>query len=80
MVRSIKNSVTQTLAFMTKDKSGNHKSFEGFTQFGLEDDADVKLAINTVKLSLSEMPKEKQLATLSNLLSFINGRVKAGNK
>ena len=66
-----KNSVTQTLAFMTKDQAGNHKSFEGFTQFGLEQDKDVKSAIQTVASSLSEMPKEKQLAALTSLLSSL---------
>jgi hypothetical protein len=65
------NNVTQTLSFMTKDKNGNHKSFEGFTKFGLEDDKDVKSAINTVKSSIAEMPREKQLATLTNLLSSL---------
>lgn len=65
------NNVTQTLSFMTKDKNGNHRSFEGFTKFGLEDDTDVKSAINTVKSSIAEMPREKQLATLTNLLSSL---------
>ncbi len=65
------NSVTQTLSFMTKDKNGNHRSFEGFTKFGLEDDTDVKSAINNVKSSIAEMPRDKQLATLTNLLSSL---------
>jgi ABC-type cobalamin/Fe3+-siderophores transport system ATPase subunit len=65
------NNVTQTLSFMTKDKNGNHHSFEGFTKFGLENDTEVKSAINTVKSSIAEMPREKQLAALTNLLSSL---------
>ena len=69
--KSDTSSVTQTLSFMTKDKDGAHKSFEGFTKFGLEDDSEVKSAINTVKSSIDDMPKEKQLATLTSLLSTL---------
>lgn len=69
--KSDKNNVTQTLSFMTKDKNGNHKSFEGFTKFGLEDDSDVKAIINKVKSSIDEIPKEKQLAALTSLLSSL---------
>ena len=65
------NNVTQTLSFMTKDKSGHHHSFEGFTKFGLENDNEVKSAVNKVQLTIAEMPKEKQLATLTNLLSSL---------
>jgi hypothetical protein len=56
---------------MTKDENGNHHSFEGFTKFGLENDNEVKSAINTVKSSIAEMPREKQLAALTNLLSSL---------
>ncbi len=65
------NDGTQTLAFMTKDKEGRHKTFEGFTKFGLENDNEVKLAVGSVKDSLRNLPKEKQLATLTSLLSSL---------
>ena len=65
------NDGTQTLAFMTKDKDGRHKTFEGFTKFGLENDNEVKLAVGIVKDSLKKLPKEKQLATLTNILSSL---------
>lgn len=65
------NSVTQAISFMTKDKDGNHVSFEGFTKFGLEEDDEVRSAIKTVKSSIVEMPKEKQLAALTNLIASL---------
>ena len=65
------NNITQTLSFMTKDKNGHHHSFEGFTKFGLENDNEVKSAVNKIESTIAAMPKEKQLATLTNLLSSL---------
>ena len=62
---------TNSVAFITGEGSENYKEFSGYIASGLEDDDDVKVAVDNVKSSFSGMPKEKQLAALTNLLSTL---------
>jgi len=62
---------SQPLAFITTDSSGNYKEYGGFIKFNLENDTDVKSAVDKVKSTIANMSKEKQLATLTNLLSTL---------
>ncbi len=62
---------TQPIALLTNDQSGNFKEYSGFMKYDLESDSEVRKAISKVQESLSGMSKEKQLATLSNLISSV---------
>ena len=60
---------SQPLAFITTDTEGNHKSYGGFIKFDLENDSDVKSAVNGIKSRIELLSKEKQLAALTNMLT-----------
>ena len=66
-----KNGTSQPLAFITTDSSGNYREYGSFIKFDLENDNEVKTAVDNVKSSIADMPKEKQLAALTNLLSSL---------
>ncbi|MCC4832821.1 AAA family ATPase [Shewanella sp. 10N.7] len=66
-----KKGSSKPLAFITSDSSGNYKEFGGFIKHDLENDSEVKKAINSVSASISNIPKEKQLAALTELLSSL---------
>ncbi|SMN00681.1 FIG01060185: hypothetical protein [uncultured Candidatus Thioglobus sp.] len=65
------NPTTQPVALITTDSNGKYKEYSGFIKFGLEKDTDVKSAFRQVESTLSNLPKEKQLATLTKILSTI---------
>lgn len=62
---------TQSIALITTNVNREFQEYRGFMKFNLGHDADVKSAISKLKPVLSNMPKEKQLAALTNLLSTI---------
>jgi len=62
---------SQPLSFMTSDSNGKHKEYTGFIKFDLNDDVEVKSMVSSVKSNLANLSREKQLATLTNLLSSL---------
>ncbi|WFO20876.1 hypothetical protein ATS73_019310 [Pseudoalteromonas sp. H100] len=72
-IESFSNFSTQgsskPLAFITTDKKGNHQEFSSFTKHDLAADDDVQSAVNNIEDAIAKMPKEKQLAALTNLLT-----------
>ncbi|MCZ2723594.1 hypothetical protein O1D97_18755 [Marinomonas sp. 15G1-11] len=60
---------SKPLSFITTDKNGNHQEFGSFIKHNLDNDSDVQDAINSIKVSISNIPKEKQLAALTHLLA-----------
>ncbi|TKB46338.1 hypothetical protein [Thalassotalea mangrovi] len=62
---------TKVVSFITKEKDGSLRSYEGFTKFDIEQSGEVQSAIDYVKLSIGNMTKDKQLAALTNILSSI---------
>jgi len=72
-ISSSKDRSSQPLALITSDREGNYKEYGGFIKFNLEDDDDVKSAVNKVKSTMKNMnmSREKQLATLTNILSTL---------
>jgi hypothetical protein len=62
---------SKPLALITSDKSGNYHEYSGFIKFSLENDSEVISALDSVKSTLDYLPKEKQLATLTHLLSTL---------
>jgi hypothetical protein len=64
-------SASQPLAFITTDRSGKYKEYDGFIKFNLENDVAVTAAVNEVKSLMAHLTKEKQLAALSSLMSTV---------
>ena len=62
---------TNSVAFITGEGSENYREYSGYIASGLEDNNDVKAAVGNVMSSIGNMSKEKQLATLTNLLSTL---------
>jgi hypothetical protein len=62
---------SQPLAFITTDSLGQYREYDGFIKFDLENDKSVKSAVKDVKSTIAHLPKEKQLAALTNLLSTL---------
>ncbi|MGB2707366.1 MAG: hypothetical protein WBC41_04380 [Pseudoalteromonas nigrifaciens] len=60
---------SKPIAFITTDDDGNHQEFSSFTKHDLVADGDVLAAVNNIQQAIAEMPKEKQLAALTNLLT-----------
>ncbi|MBH0011438.1 AAA family ATPase [Pseudoalteromonas sp. NZS100_1] len=60
---------SKPLAFLTTDSNGNHLEFGSFIKHDLAIDADVKSAVSSIQESIATMPKEKQLAALTSLLT-----------
>ena len=60
---------SKPLAFLTTDSNGNHLEFGSFIKHDLVIDADVKSAVSSIQESIATMPKEKQLAALTSLLT-----------
>jgi len=65
------NGSTQPVTLITTDTSGEYKEYSGFMKFNLENDTDVKSAIDNLSQTLASMPKEKQLSALTSLLSTV---------
>lgn len=66
-----KKGKSKPLAFITTDSTGAYREFGSFIKHGLESDSDVKSAITNIKSTIDNMPKEKQIAALSNLLTSL---------
>jgi hypothetical protein len=62
---------SQPLAFITTDRNGSYKEYDGFIKSDLEIDKTVKSAVNDVKSSIKHLSKEKQLAALTNILTTL---------
>ncbi len=60
---------SKPIAFVTTDSKGNHLEFSSFTKHDLVTDGDVQAAVDNIQQNIAEMPKEKQLAALTNLLT-----------
>ncbi len=60
---------TQPLAFMTTDSAGEYKEYSGFIKYDLHKDLEVTAAVNDIQLSIANISREKQLATLAHLMS-----------
>ena len=63
------NGESQPLALITTDNEGQYLEFSGFVKSSLENDNEVKSAIDDITSSLANISKEKQLATLTSILS-----------
>jgi energy-coupling factor transporter ATP-binding protein EcfA2 len=68
---------SKPLAFITTDNDGNHQEFGGFIRHDLNNDKEVKNAVNSIQTSIAAMPKEKQLAALTNLLTNLMDQTEA---
>jgi hypothetical protein len=60
---------SKPIAFITTDDDGNHQEFSSFTKHDLVADGDVQAAVDNIQQAIAKMPKEKQLAALTNLLT-----------
>lgn len=60
---------SKPIAFITTDNDGNYQEYSSFTKHDLVTDSDVKTAVNNIEQAIADIPKEKQLAALTNLLS-----------
>ncbi|QBL10518.1 hypothetical protein E0Z06_13775 [Rheinheimera sp. D18] len=60
---------SKPLAFITTDSKGNYQEFGSYIKHNLDNDLDVKNAVDNIQSTISEMSKEKQLATLTSLLT-----------
>ncbi|CAM3081093.1 hypothetical protein PAT01_28960 [Pseudoalteromonas atlantica] len=60
---------SRPIAFITTDNDGNHQEYSSFTKHDLAADGDVQTAVHNIEHAIAEMPKEKQLAALTNLLT-----------
>jgi hypothetical protein len=60
---------SKPIAFITTDNDGNHQEFSSFTKHDLATDSDVQTAVDNIQRAIADMPKEKQLAALTNLLT-----------
>ena len=70
---------SKPLAFITTDSEGNYKEYSSFIKHDLEDDNEVILAANDIQTSISNISKEKQIATLSHLLSNLMEEAEASD-
>jgi hypothetical protein len=68
---------SKPLAFITTDSDGNHQEFGSFIKRDLEVEGDVKAAVESIHKSIAEMPKEKQLAALTSLLTNLMDQTKS---
>lgn len=59
---------SKPLSFVTADKSGKHYEYSSYVKYGLEEDMEVIDAIDSVRSSVKELSKEKQIAALTNLI------------
>jgi hypothetical protein len=53
---------------MTMDKSGKHHEYSTFVNFDLDKDKEVLSAVDSVRSNVKQLSKDKQIATLTNLI------------